>query len=295
MVGKSQVDLYRTIAVKLADEGYIQIQLAKEMGWSKQRLSHYVSRLVKSGVLVKEKKGTITVFRRGPSFQEFVESGSLPWGEWSGLRKSRVPKRWISDISSHLESSLPRVHHILMEFDAMVHKSKEVVREVDGIRIRVLFGEKRGKVTAWITNDVPGLDYQSFCLAKELFFSIVENEIGYRPSEGEIRVVNFHLNRDIEGIRIEGAKSIVLEDFTGAMKRIYQKEEGKVRVEEVASHNLETLSALMRGGVSVSQVLQGVFVLSQEVRALAESVKYLNELQAKNAKILNELIQRLAK
>ncbi|RLG40267.1 MAG: hypothetical protein DRN78_05695 [Thermoproteota archaeon] len=284
--------------LSLLSQGLTQSQVAKKLGISKQLVHYHTSKLVESGLLIPEKLGKITVFHLTPEGKKALDSQILPTKYCSRRPTRRSPRvrRAPSpdELITKIQETLPRIHYLLLTYSSPYPiEHKELEKQIDNTKIRIVFGKKKNQVTAWISNDTPGLDYEAFSLAKEIVLSEIEREIGERPPERDIKVVNFHLNRDVEGLRIEGAKSVTLSGFSYVIKRVYQKTPSMVRIEEQASTDLETLTALLRGGTSTYQLTQMVFMLTQNMRELADAMKFMNREQMELRKLIAELLKRI--
>ena len=173
----------------------------------------------------------------------------------------------------------PRVHNLRVGFKAKVKRSEDVRERWDDCRLRVLFGVKRGYVSGWISSE-RGLDLTSCLLVVQRFKDVASSRLGWAPGDKEISVTTCEFNEDFAGVRLDGLSCVTVESFFGALERLYNKAEGLRSEVKVQPESLESVYAVLKGGVSQYNILQSNFALMRKVEALVEAVKWQNrELQ----------------
>jgi len=197
------------------------------------------------------------------------------------LQESRVvqpyPGAYCSKITHGMIFAPLRVHNVLLGFEASwLDFSDEVVELVGDVKIRVQFGLQRHKVTGQISCD-SGMDRHTIRFALDRFYEIVEKRMGGLPDE--VVVKTFEVNRDMHGVRLDGCKCYTREGLFGMIDRVYQKEEDVVRAESkvVEPMGVDQFLALIQGGVTGYNYLQGLFMAVQQIGKLTDAVKFLND------------------
>lgn len=165
----------------------------------------------------------------------------------------------------------PRVQNLRVTArGAAVDRSETVVRDLDDLRIRITFGKKRG-IISYTVKAPRGLDPYGLRLAHEL----VTMEAFLRGFEGlDWRAVNFEFLWDDQSVRLEGVTAVTFNDLMGTLEKYYNKDQGLRReLRGAQGVRVQDLEALIQGGITSYQNLQGLSVLRTEVQRLTESVK----------------------
>jgi hypothetical protein len=186
-----------------------------------------------------------------------------------------------------------KVHNIVAVGFADFDVHDEVVEVVGSVKVRVVFGIERKKVSIFISCDA-GMDKNSCLLALHRGFDIVKCKLGKDLEQIELKT--FELNRDYLGVRVDRPTCITRVGLYDMVERVYQKEEG-VRHEWKVNKSMSLLEfeSLLQGGVSSYNITQANFVLVQEVRKLAEALKYTNAQLLQQSKILESLLNWIYK
>ena len=164
-----------------------------------------------------------------------------------------------------------RVHNVILTVNYPgLNISDDFSENIGSVKVRVQFGLQRKKITIRLTC-ARGMERDAFLLALHRAYDIIEDFTDVYPKNVVLRT--FELNRDIAGVRIDGVKCFTRSGFEGFVDRIYQKD-GSIRSEIKVSGSMEIqqLEALLQGSVPTSNVVQGQFMLVQEVRKLTQAV-----------------------
>lgn len=176
----------------------------------------------------------------------------------------------------------PRVQNLRVTARGVpVTRTEAVVRELPGLeglpddvlRIRITFGMKRG-VISYTVKAPRGLDLYGLRLVHEL----VEMEAWLRGHvDLDWRAVNFEFLWDERSIHLEGVQAVTFNDLMGTMEKYYNKGLG-VRRELRGSKpaRVQDLEALIQGGITSHQAMQGMAILRGEVQHLTEAVKAIH-------------------
>lgn len=182
-----------------------------------------------------------------------------------------------------------RVHNVIVTASASwLGFSDDVVEFTGRVKIRIQYGLQRKKVTGRISCDA-GMDQNAILFALNRFSDAVYERTGRRLENVVLKT--FEVNRDYQGVRIDGAKCYTLKGLFGVIERIYQKEEDTIRHEVKVSKpmSVDEFQSLIQGGVSAYNLQQGLFMLMQEIKGLKETMKFQNEVISKQNRILEAL------
>ena len=188
-----------------------------------------------------------------------------------------------------------RVHNVILSVDApWLGFSDDVVEWVGDVKVRVQFGLERRRLTGRISCD-GGMDRNAVVFALHRCYDIMQKRTG-RPVEN-VTVKTFEVNRDFQGVRIDGAKCYTVKGLFDVLERIYQKEESVVRTEHkvTKSMTVDEFQALMQGGVTGFNLQQAVFALTQQVRELTEAQKFTNEKMMQILRVQEAILNKLLK
>jgi len=168
------------------------------------------------------------------------------------------------------------VHNIRLHANVSVNiKSDVVVEDVGNVRVKVVFGEQRRKVSGFISCDV-GLSHDACRLALNRWFDIAERRLGFALVD--VVLTTFELNKDYAGVKIDGVNCMTRRDLFGFIERVYQKEANVVRKEVKASAPMSINrfeEAIAKGFQGVSQA-QELFDLRNTVRDSTAALKFNN-------------------
>lgn len=186
-----------------------------------------------------------------------------------------------------------RVHNIVVVGLADVDSHFEVVESVGSVKVRVVFGVERGKVSIFISCDL-GMDRDSCLLALDKAFGVVRNRLGRDLDMIELKT--FELNRDYLGVRVDRATCVTRVGLYGVVERVYQREQG-VRHEWKISQNmpLADFEALLQGGVSGYNVMQANFMMVQEMKKLGDALKMTNSQLLEQGRVLASILSWIYK
>lgn len=175
--------------------------------------------------------------------------------------------------------SPPRVQNLVISArNIPVTRHEVIVRDLpgpgaqgdDGLRIRLTFGKKRGLIHYKVKAPM-GLDFYGLRLVHE----IVSMETWLRGYEDlDWRAVNFEFLWDDQSVRLEGVQAVTFSDLAGTLEKYYNKGLGHRReLRGGRGARVQDLEALIQGGITSQQALQGLNVLRGEVQHLTEAVK----------------------
>ena len=167
----------------------------------------------------------------------------------------------------------------------------DVTETVGTVKVRVIFGTERDKVSIFISCDA-GMDKNSCLLALDKGFGIVRGRLG--KDLEQVYLKTFELNRDYLGVRVDRPTCITRVGLYDMVERIYQKEEG-VRHEWKINKEmpLAEFEALLQGGVTSYNLMQANFALVQEVKRLTEAQKMTNSQLVEQGRLLEAIIKRI--
>jgi len=191
------------------------------------------------------------------------------------------------------ELVVPRVHNVRVRFFVGGKiESDRVFKEVGNVKFDVSFGSKRGKVYGIISCG-EGLDYTGFCLAIDYFKRILKLKLGSKVSDDSIEVDSIELNEDYSKLKIEKRGEVLtVQSVKGSLERIYNKAGGLRSEVKVKPDSLHSIYALLKGGVSSYNILQGIFLQNQRIEELTEALKFQNALQGQNNRLLQAIFDR---
>lgn len=189
-----------------------------------------------------------------------------------------------------------RVHNVIWTAGPLpwLDFSDDVTEFTGAVKVRVQFGLQRRKVTGRISCDV-GMDQNAVLFALNRSFDLVTERAGKTLEHVVLRT--FEVNRDYQGVRVDGAKCYTVKGLFDVIERIYQKEDAVVRheVKVTKKMSVDEFQSLLQGGISSYNLQQGMFMMVQEIRKLSESVKFQNEVIGKQNRVLEALMKRFMK
>jgi len=196
------------------------------------------------------------------------------------LKQGKIVQPYPSSYCSHITHSMIvaplRTHNILLTAGAPWLAFSDDTTEYTGeVKVRIQYGLQRRKITGRISCDA-GMDRHSVMFALNRFYDLVKQKTGHDLDT--VTVKTFELNRDKEGVRLDGAKCYTRKGLFGIIERIYQKDSNTVRMEQKISTpmTVDKFTALLRGGVTTYNITQGLYALVQEIRILTTAQKFMN-------------------
>jgi len=140
-------------------------------------------------------------------------------------------------------------------------------------RIGIRYGTKRNQVT-WTVAAPMGLTYYGYKMAIKIVDMYLDCCRGLSTPD-EWNILNFELNSDYPGLKIEGANAITQTAFDGTLVKLYNKAYGvrkEVSTRLALGTSADQFASLWQGGLPAFQVTQAVFGVMGEVRRIAGSV-----------------------
>jgi hypothetical protein len=199
------------------------------------------------------------------------------------------PQVYVTKTIHGVVGDFVRVHNLVLGVDAP--GLSRGIRGFEGwfgaVKLRVVFGARRGKITGFVSCD-EGMDFDKTVLVMDKFKQIVFERTGAKISDGEVNVVTCELNEDRQDIRLDGLKSVTVKDFVGSLERIYNKGGGLRSEVKVKPQSIEHIYGVLKGGMTPYQILQGIGLLTSEIKELKEVMKFNNRLQANILSVLKE-------
>lgn len=182
-----------------------------------------------------------------------------------------------------------RVHNLVVTASVDVDESGEVVEVVGTVKVRVLFGFQRKKVSIFVSCDA-GMDKNACLLALHRGFDIVKAKLG--KDIDDVTVRTFEANRDYAGVRLDREQCLTKKGLFDVIERIYQKEDVVRHEFKVAKEmSLTEFEALLQGGVSSYNITQANYALIQEVRKLADALKMTNSQLLEQSRVLEGVVK----
>lgn len=210
-----------------------------------------------------------------------------------GLINQPYPGAYSYETHLRVGEPPPRVQNVRLQVRApWLSRPVETVEEsVGDVGISVLFGLKRKRVTGYISRD-QGLDYVQMVMAWELFRMYVALNGGPMLDVDEVEIQSCEVLRDYEQLRLDGVKCVTVKSFLGVLERVYNREHGLRSEVKVQPQDVNTIMTLLKGGASSYNILQGQFMIVQEIRRLTEAVKGSNSLTSTLIGLVKELLER---
>jgi hypothetical protein len=154
----------------------------------------------------------------------------------------------------------------------------ENVETVGGVKVEVIFGAERRKISGKISCDA-GMSKSACLFAVHRWIDIAEDRLGHSLPE-TLSITSFEQNRDFVGCRLDGNfRCVTKEGLFGVIERVYQKEENVVRVEHKVSKSMSfsEFESLLQGGVTGYNATQLTFNMLQRVDRLTDVVRFQNK------------------
>lgn len=162
------------------------------------------------------------------------------------------------------------------------------------LKVVVEFGVSFNRVN-WRLVAPDGVDLHGLRLARAYVEALLMGR-GFGGFGWMVR--NVEQFRDFMGVRLEGLKSVTLDNLDSTLEKMYQKSYGlrhEVRTSKLMG--LDEMQALIQGGVPTMNIVQGVNLMVQEVRNQGDTMRrmmdYMAELN-KSVKANTEGVYRLA-
>jgi hypothetical protein len=182
------------------------------------------------------------------------------------------------------------VHNIsLRSFVCQDVKSWDKDEFIGGVKIHVCFGAERRKISGYIACDVGGMSHDACLLALNRWFDIVQDHLGWQLND--LQILTFECNKDYHGVRIDGVQCVTRTDLFGMVERVYQKEENLVRKERkvVRPMSVNKFEEAISKGFADNDKLQASFELKQEVKRVAEALKFNNSRVMSQERLLEAI------
>lgn len=206
------------------------------------------------------------------------------------------PQVYVAKPTDVMGEDLVRVHNLILGVGAPGLSGG--VRTFEGwfgaVKVRVLFGSKRGKITCFASCD-EGMDLDKFDFVVDKFKSVILERTGVRVSDGEIKPVTVEINEDNQDVRLDGlgVKCVTVKNLRGFLERIYSKNGGVRSEVKVQPGSLDHIYALFKGGMTPYQILQSVGFLDKKMDQMIDAIKFQTSAVLKamdqNAKVLEFL------
>lgn len=185
-----------------------------------------------------------------------------------------------------------RTHNVVLTSDvSWLDFSDDFVEIVGSVKIRVQYGLERRKITGTISSD-GGMDKNTIVFALNRFYDLVKARTNHDLET--VLVKTFEMNRDYQGVRLDGVKCYTKKGLFDVLERLYQKEENLVRQEYKVSTpmKVDEFMSLIQGGVSSYNMQQGLFMLVQEQKQLVDAVKSNNWQILKVTEVMQKIVER---
>lgn len=210
-----------------------------------------------------------------------LQSRSLVFQEYKrgpySAKPFNIPTHGVAG-NTEIYPVLPRVQNlVLVSEELSVPKGlPSLTYSVVDVNVKIIFGWKRRQVSAIISCD-EGLSYRELCFAVNDFKQRVHEVLESVP-EFSVKAKNYEFLKDYLGIRLEGIQSITLTTFMALLEKLYNKEIGlRHEVKGSVPIPVETLIALMQGGVSAANLQQFNFLLVKQNQSILEFHKRMAE------------------
>jgi len=192
------------------------------------------------------------------------------------------PQAYVAKIIHAMASSLVRVHNLVLGLEApgLVRGVPKFEGWFGAVKVRVLFGNRREKITGFVSCD-EGMDFDKTVLVLEKFKQVVFERTGATICDGEISVVTCELNEDRQDVKLEGLNCVTVKDFRGFLERIYNKGDGVRSEVKVQPQSLDHMYAILKGGMTPYQILQGQALTNKKLDVLTEAIKFNNRVGLK--------------
>lgn len=199
----------------------------------------------------------------------------------SDLRKRALVSRpyhgaYLCDPTYGVGRHRPRVQNLRVSARGVrVRVHAEVVHVVGDLRLRMVFGTKRGIVSYSVAAPV-GLDMYGVRLIH--FIAVGEAEArGYVDLNWEFTVSEFLT--DHGGLRLEGLQCVTLDDLCGQLEKYYYRPGLRREVRATSRRmSMTELSTLLDGGMSRFQVVSGLQDIKEALGELTTAQKWGNKL-----------------
>lgn len=188
----------------------------------------------------------------------------------------------------------PRVQDLRLRVKRAVPvKFADHVEEYGQVRIRVKWGTRRQQITGTVSCP-QGLDLESLSFAVHRFKVIAGGWEGVLPRDSEVEVVSVELLHDYEDLRLDGLKCVTLRSFLGSLEKIYNKDPGLRAEVKVKPDKIESIYALLRGGVTQYNLIQSSFAIDRRLEDLTAAIKHQNVGLTRVCGLLEAVLERLS-
>ena len=85
------------------------------------------------------------------------------------------------------------------------------------------------------------------------------------------------MNKDYKDIRFDGIKCLTVKDLNGVLERLYNKGDGlRSEVKVSTPMSVGQIEALLKGGMTPYQILQGQALTNKKIDELTDVMKHTN-------------------
>ena len=160
------------------------------------------------------------------------------------------------------------------------------------VHLIVQFGSQRNKVTFKIACD-DGMDRHALELSLNRCMDIAKSITG--ETVKNVICKTLETNRDFLNFRLDGAKCYTVSGLFGALKRMYQKEDDKVRVETKFSQKIKVdeMMSIASGGMDGFMVQHRQALLNESIMGLTEKIDVLIDLNRDVLKYQKAILDKL--
>ena len=173
--------------------------------------------------------------------------------------------------------------------DVLHWETDEVVGRV---KLHVCFGSERRKISGFVACDA-GMSHDACLFALHRWFDLAEKHLG--RSLADLELLTFEANKDYYGVRIDGVQCVTKKGLFDMVERLYQKEENLVRKEWKVNQamSVNQFEVAISQGVAGHDNAQANFELVQEVRRVAEALKFTNSRLLSVEKLQEAMYRKL--
>lgn len=167
----------------------------------------------------------------------------------------------------------------LKENENITKRISNMVEQVGTVRFCFGVGYKSKMATMHISTDYP-FNLTSLPLCVKVFKDLMEKNLGIAGiSDKEVLIRTTEVNKDVYGVRIDGASAITVDGIMAQLK-IYQKQKEKVRVEYKTKLpiNAETITSLLCGSLNSADQYTQIKLLTCRMENMERIVIKQNKL-----------------
>lgn len=213
---------------------------------------------------------------------------------WPGVYVTN-PTYGVGGVLAGIESQgPPRVHNLRLRWRApWIKKSAKETCDFDKCRIIMTIGRKRKLATANIAADEYPLDLAAVSIAVELWRIKVAHYLNRLPPHEDIDVSSVEIGWDYQRIRLDGLNCVTVQSFLGELERFYNRELGLRSEVKAANLSLDSLYALLKGGVTAYNIMQATFATQRQVSRMNEILLEHNKVLVRLERLFQAFFERL--